>query len=102
MFEDVDRQKHFIRYKNDWIFREDLGFEPHPWSLPSLHPPVIYNTVVNSHNTCSYCSDHTCYKCVLSQRKHEIQEEYELIKNELPPIYKLDHRNYESYRVLLP
>jgi hypothetical protein len=27
MLREVDKQKHVIRYKNDWIFRDEAGFE---------------------------------------------------------------------------
>jgi hypothetical protein len=64
MFQDVDKKKHFINYKNDWLFRQDVGFEPFPCQFPAinLQPPVMYNTIVEP-QSCSNCHNHSCYDC---------------------------------------
>ncbi|CDW76162.1 UNKNOWN [Stylonychia lemnae] len=79
MYEDVDKQKHFIRYKNDWIFREDVGLEPHYAGsyLPpiNLQPPILYNTIVEPN--CSHsCLDRFCNDCYLERKAFEHKEEY--------------------------
>lgn len=36
MMEDIEKKKHFLSYKNDWIYRKDIDQEP-SLSLPSVH-----------------------------------------------------------------
>lgn len=49
MLQDVAQQKHVISYKNDWLFRQDLGFEPYNGEFPpiNLHAPIMYSTTID-------------------------------------------------------
>eukprot|EP00347_Sterkiella_histriomuscorum_P011928 403370559 len=106
MLEEVDQQKHVIRYKNDWIFRDDVGFETGTYNqleLPpiNLQPPVVYNTrkLYQPRHQCHSCDGHGCYQCKINHRYEQAQEEYQEVKNALPPIYHLNHHDLTSYRV---
>ena len=90
MMADVAKQKHFINYKRDWWFRDELGFEPR-YSLPNLRPAVSYETYGDVMRQCGCGKGYFCYQCNFNRKRYEAEEEYEDLRTRLPPLFSLNH-----------